>query len=440
MISSKITNLVREKSDKRNGFFYGWIIAAACFAMVFISLGLGNLPSAMYITPVTEDLGFSRGAFSIVFSLRLITMAAFSIFFGFFVRKLEIRRVIGLGFGLITLSYFMFSVARNLPVFYMGGIPFGIGITFSSTAVVSVLVERWFVKHKGMLLGVIFAGSGLGGSLFNIIVSGWIENYGWSKSYFLTAICLGIFAIPVLAIIRNNPCEMGLAPYGSEGKEQLEKKNKSVNWEGFTFEESLKKPYFYIAAVGIFFIGFLNSPVYTAAPSYLMDKGFDTKFSAAIMSIFFFTLAVAKVIMGLIYDRLGLKAALIICFGSNICGTLLLAFAQNKFIALLFAIFFGFSVPIETVTQPLLVFELFGSKTYTAAIGIFLAISTMGVSIGTPIMNYSYDLTGSYQGMLIIFAAISVVVLALFIYIMNCAQKDQNEYLNLKSDGKYQAM
>ena len=186
------------------------------------------MTSALYITPVTEELGFSRGAFSVVFSLRFISSATFSILLSFFIRKFEIRKVIGIGYGMLVLSYLMFSVARDLPFFYMSAIPFGIGITFNATAVVSILIERWFEKHKGLILGAIFAGSGLGGSLFNIIVAGWIEKYGWSKSYLLTAICLGICAVPIFAIIRNNPYEMGLKPYGSEEQEQINKNSKSV--------------------------------------------------------------------------------------------------------------------------------------------------------------------------------------------------------------------
>ncbi|HHW30872.1 MAG TPA: MFS transporter [Clostridiaceae bacterium] len=429
MNSFKIANLGKKNPDGGKGFFYGWLVAVACFVMVFISLGLGNLTSALYITPVTEELKFSRGAFSFVFSLRFISSAVFSILLNFFIRKFEIRKVIGIGFSMLVLSYFLFSVARDLPVFYLSAIPYGIGITFNATAIVSILIERWFEKHKGLILGVIFAGSGLGGSLFNIIVAGWIEKYGWSKSYFFTAVCLGICAIPILATIRNNPCEMKLKPYGSEEQEQSGKKSKRVNWEGFTMEESLRKPYFYLAAIAIFFIGFLNSPVYTIAPAHLIDRGFDANYTATIMSLFFFTLAGAKIIMGFIYDRFGLKNALIVCFISNICGIMLLAFAQNKLIATLFALFFGFSVTIETVTLPLLVFELFGPKTYTATIGLFLAISTIGVSIGTPVMNFSYDVTGSYKGMLIIFDVISVLVFALFMYIINYAQKDRNEYI-----------
>jgi MFS family permease len=428
MSRSKIASTEERKSFKKQDFFYGWIVAAACFTMVFVSLGLGNSPSGLYITPVSEDLGFSRGAFSIVFSLRFISLAIFNIFFSFFIDKLEMRKMIGVGFGLLTVAYFIFSRAQHLATFYICGVISGVGLAFSSTAVVSILIERWFIERKGTIMGIVLAGSGLGGALFNMIVAGWIEQHGWQQSYFFTAVCLMVCAIPILAVIRNTPNEMGLMPYGSE-KEQLSN-IKNVEWNGFTPEESLKKPYFYLTGLSVFFIGFLNSPVYVVAPSHMVDKGLNAQLAATAMSIFFLSLAAAKVIMGLIYDRFGLKIALVICFTSHIFGTLLLAFVQNKLTAILFAVAFGFSVSIETLTVPLMIFELFGSKTYSAVIGMFIALSTMGASVGNPAMNYSYDLTGSYQGMLCIYVVLSVIILALLLYIMRIARIDRNRLEN----------
>jgi MFS family permease len=423
----KIASTEERECFEKQGFFYGWIVAAACFTMVFVSLGLGNSPGGLYITPVTEELDFSRGAFSIIISLRFISTAAFNIFLGFLVKRLEVRKMIGIGFGLLAISYFVFSRSQNLMFFYLSGIILGIGLAFSSTAVVSILIERWFIERKGMIMGIVLAGSGLGGALFNTIVAGWIERYGWNQSYFFTGVCLMVFAIPVLAVIRNNPDEMGFVPYGSEKKQLTNSKREE--WKGFTLEESLKKPYFYLTGLCVFFIGFLNSPVYIAAPSHMIDRGLDVKFAATAMSLFFLSLAVAKVVMGLLYDRFGLKTALVICFASHIIGTLLLAFVQNKLTAILFAIIFGFSVQIETVSIPLMIFELFGSKTYIAIIGIFLAMSTMGIAISNPIMNFSYDLMGSYQGILLLYVVLSFVILTLLLYIMRAARTDQGRNL-----------
>lgn len=426
--TSLITNMNNNVSANINNqkFFYGWVIAAACFVMIFVGMGLGNSPSGLYITPVTEDMGFSRGAFSVVFTFRFLFTAIFNILNGYFVRKLDVRKMIGIGYGLLTTAYFIFSRAQSLAVFYLCGALYGTGFAFCTTAIVSIIVERWFIKSKGTIMGIILAGSGLGGSLFSMVVSNWIHNYGWRQSYFFTSLCLLICSVPVILAIRNYPEDMGLTPYGS-GKEQAES-NKRSNWEGFTVEESLKKPYFYLAAICIFFTGFLNSPVYSIAPSHMMDRGLDSQFAALVMSVFFFSLAVAKVILGIVFDRFGLKTTLVICFSSHVCGTLLLAFVQDKVMGILFAVIFGFSVTMETVTIPLMVLELFGSRTYRAVIGAFLAMSTIGISIGNPVVNFSYDLTGSYQSILLIYAVLAVGILFLLLYIMRSSQGDKKDY------------
>ncbi|HHW30681.1 MAG TPA: MFS transporter [Clostridiaceae bacterium] len=420
------TNLNEKIAVNRQRFFYGWIVAGACFIMVFVGLGLGNSPSGLYITPVTKEMGFSRGAFSVVFTFRFLFTAAFNFLIGFFVRKLEVRKMVGIGYGLLTTAFFIFSRAQSLAVFYICGALYGAGSAFCTTAVVSIIVERWFVERKGTIMGVILAGSGLGGSLFSMIVADWIQNFGWRQSYFFTSVCYMICSIPLILAIRNYPADMGLLPFGS-GKEQPDNM-KRTGWEGFTLDESLRKPYFYLTAICVFFTGFLNSPVYALAPSHMIDRGLDPKFAAFATSVFFFSLAIAKVVLGIIFDRFGLKITLIVCFCSHICGILILALVQNKVMAILYAVIFGFSVSMETVTIPLMVLELFGSRTYRAVIGNFLAMSTIGISLGNPTVNFSYDLTGSYQGILLIYVILSTVILALLLYIMRCSQRDKKDY------------
>ena len=55
---------------KKGRIFYGWYIVAAGFLVMFCSIGIVNNCSGLYIKPVCDDMGFSRGAMGVTFSFQ----------------------------------------------------------------------------------------------------------------------------------------------------------------------------------------------------------------------------------------------------------------------------------------------------------------------------------------------------------------------------------
>ena len=271
-------------------------------------------------------------------------------------------------------------------------------------------------------MGIIFAASGLGGSVFSILVGSWIENHGWRVSYGITAGIMLLMMIPMFLVLRNSPSDLGLKAYG-EGKEVQTKKRKTVTWQGDSPEVLLRKPYFYMAAFGAFTFGLLTNPVVVSFPAHLTDLGMDAGFVAGASGIMYLVLAGAKIIVGRVYDKFGLRVSLVLCYATNIAGILLLLNAQNPIMAYVFVIIFAFSLPLETLMVPLLINDLFGQKSYNHFVGIFLALMSIGIAVGTPVLNFCYDLFGSYHAALIIFVILSVLAFAMLLYCTHVASK-----------------
>lgn len=392
-------------------YFYGWWVAAACLLMTFVALGLGNSTKGLYVTPVTEDLGIERGLFSLTFSIREIVKACANLLFGTVALKLGMRRVAALGFGCLGVSYVLFSVSNGLPVFYFGGVLLGVGVTFTSTATVSAIIRNWFVDHRGTILGVVLAGSGLGGSLFSLLVGRWLELYGWRGAYRITAIIMFVMILPMVAIIRNRPADLGQTALG-EGNQVQAKGHNVLIWTGPSAKALVKKPYFWVLVVGAFCFGLLTNPVVVAFPSHLTDLGFDAAFASQVSSVTFLILAGVKVLTGFIYDRAGIRVALTISFAGGVIGCLLLAFCSSHAMAYMFSAVFAFVLPLETLMIPLVVSDLIGQRSYTHFVGVFLALMSAGIAVGTPVINFSYDVMGSYTGVLVALAIFSGMVYA----------------------------
>lgn len=398
------------ETPQRKKIFYGWMIALCCFLMTFVGLGLGNSPKGQYIVPVTADLEMSRSLFTFTFSIREIVKSAANLFFGVLAVKFGPRKLASAGFASLAVCFLLFSVSSALPTFYLGGVLMGIGVTFTSTATVSALVSNWFVDHRGTIMGVIFAGSGLGGTLFSLLTQGWIFGYGWRRAYLLTAAVMAVMVLPMALFLRNRPEEKGLAALGAGGTAQV-RKRKTIAWKGLPFRTLWTRPYFYAGCAAAFFFGALTNPVMTTVVAQLENNGLTGESAAVVYSALQLAMAAAKILCGMMYDRWGLNISVTVCLLADAIGCCLLAVANSLPLAVAFALIFAFCLPLETIMIPLVAADLYGQQSSTQCVGVFLALMSAGIAVGTPVIQAFYDVTASYAGILLLFGGISVGVL-----------------------------
>ena len=100
--------------EKKGNGGYAWIIVALCFLMTFTCLGFGSSTNQLFVKSVSEHLQVSRGAYSVIQTLRHVINCVISFFFGFFVLKLGAKRLICAGFVCLSGAFAIFSFAENI--------------------------------------------------------------------------------------------------------------------------------------------------------------------------------------------------------------------------------------------------------------------------------------------------------------------------------------
>lgn len=376
------------------GFHYGWMIAAISFLVVFVSLGLCNSPHGLYQIPVTTDTSLSRTQFSGIATFRFTATALFNLLFGFLYKKLGLRRIGTMGLLFSAAALLLFSLGSEPAMFYLGGIFLGAGSAFATTTFASTLISNWFNKNKGLVLGVVLCSSGIGGTIFSQLVSRWIETVGWRQSYRISAGIVALVAALAALVICGRPAEKGLCPIGGENARAGKAKNAET---GMTLREACRTPQLYCVLLIALLVGFLNNPVYVAVPAQMADKGFSADQSALVMSIIFTSIAVAKIALGAIHDRIGLAATVSVCFLSNMTGLVLLLTAKTVWNYLFFAVIFGLSVPLENLVMSLIMGTLYGKRDYAGFVGVGVALSALGIGVGNLLMGYCFDTFGGYS-------------------------------------------
>src|SRR5579862_4120202 len=202
------------------GFFANrwWIVfASACGLLV----GAGSIlifSFGVFLKPVTEDLGITRGDLSGALGVSAWFVALSCPVVGWLIDRYGTRRVMIPGILLFALAVASFglmpakSLAAVFLIFCAAGFISGVQTPIPYAAVVS----HWFDRERGIALGVATAGVGLGVALIPQLAAFLIGHFGWRNAYFGLGIAVVVLAwIPVLIFVRDPPWASGSSRAGA---------------------------------------------------------------------------------------------------------------------------------------------------------------------------------------------------------------------------------
>ncbi len=410
---------MKHSTLQQRKFDYKWVIIALCFLMVFTALGFCNANKSLYLAAITEALDIKRSAFSIADSCRYITTAAVNIFFGTLVSRFGTKKLICAGFFCLIISCILYATATNVFVFYIGGCFLGMGFSWTTTTMVSKIVNKWCTHNRGTITGAALCASGVGGAVATQIVSPIIHQegnpFGYRQAYWLiTGILLAVCILIAVLYRENPPAAQSSKISASKGKKQR------PYWSGIDFGQALRTPYFYLTVAGIFLCGVMLQGITSVSAAHMKDVGLDIGFVATVLSIHSLALTGSKFLTGFIYDKRGLRLTVTICDVSAILVMLLMLFmtgsSSGKILALLYAPFSAFALPLETVMLPIFASDLFGDKDSDKLLGIFVSANTLGFAMGAPLMNWTFDHFGTYKPVFTACVIIMIFVTIAFQY------------------------
>ncbi len=414
---------MNSNTQSKPRFHYAWVIFIVSFLMVGCALGFCSSTGGLYLKTVCDDLGIPRSLYSLGSSVRFAATAIINLFFGKFITKFGIRKMAVMGFGFLFLSCVVNAIATNLVMIYLGGALLGLGLAWTSTSMVGYVVERWFSSKKGTMMGFILAANGLMGALSAQVLAPIIysPNEGWRLAYWITAGLMLAVGVVVLLFLRDDPKEKGLQPLGTG--EAAAKKKRGRDWAGISSHEAFRQPYFYVCLVCVFLTGMLLNGIAHVFAAHMEDRGIASAVIAGVTSISSLLLLCSKMLTGISYDKFGLSFTMIVTGTAAILAIVLLAFVSSPVMAYTAGFFKSMALPLETVMLPLIAADLFGRRSYAHMMGLIVSFNTMGYAVGNPLMNIFFDLTGTYQGIMLALGVVMVLVAIAMQYCIVCAHK-----------------
>ena len=407
---------------------YHWVIAAIVFAEMIVYGGIINSMS-VYLIPVTEGLGISRGTYSLMILLQNLSAT-----FGTMITAVTFRRI---GFKtsmivatiLTTVSCLISAAAPDVYIYAIGRLVLGLGYGICLTAGATWIVKAWFHKHHGLVLGIITMGTGVGGSLFTSLLMFVIQTLDWRWAFLVTAILQCVVTLFCL-FLRNTPEEMGLKPYGDDldhAKHQAKERHKRL-WPGVSVKETQRHPAYWLTAVFVMLACAGLSMASGVLVPHFQDNGYSPEAAAQYQSVYMLLLAVAKILCGWVSEKIGGKALTVVCMICAVIGLWGLSDLSNPTMAYVYVVFFSIGITMTTITITMLAEAVFGFQTGIAVTGLLFSMVNVAGMISSPVGNYCFDAIGSYNPVFRVVAVIELGLIGLLFVIFWMFGKKEKAY------------
>lgn len=398
--------------------FYGWRIVGVAFITHCITTGIVFYSFGVFLQALTAQFGWTRAQASFGFSLVSLCGAFYSPLVGRVVDRRGPRPAQLAGAAAMALGFWLLRDVQTLPAFYL---VMGAVVSFGSTALGALpsnaAVARWFVRRRGQALGVATAGISMGGVIFVPLTQWLIEHLGWRAAFgWLGVLILAIAVPPVALFMRRSPESMGLRPDGDATPPPADPGIVQEIERSWTAADALRSANFWLITAAFSLTGAGLSATLLHEIAFLRDRGLDAAQAAWVLGATAGVGVIGKLGFGALLDRFGERRIILVCFGLQALGLVLLLLPTSAPMLALFVAVYGFAMGGNATLWATVVAVCFGRAHYGAISGWMTPFVVVVQAIAIPLAGAVRDRAGAYEP-----AFIAIVVATLLA--MLCAAR-----------------
>ena len=399
-------------------FFYGWTILFAAGSSMVVRNATASLTLAVFIFPMSEDLGWSRTLIAGAASLGGLVATVASPLVGWALDRYGARAILTVSVLILGLSTVSLAWATVPVAFYLA---YGLGrVIFSSPLNIgpSVVVSRWFVRRRGRATGILFLSHSLGMITFPLIAGLVIKYRGWEDAWAVLGVLVWILALgPVSMLVRQSPESVGLLPDGDPPQQTDEGKEAAAAAEepNWTLREAARTPTLWLLAMATGSLFLLQSGTNIHQGAYFLDQGLGVGISAASLSLNAVFTGVGSIFWGWLVDRVPVRFTYAGVALMMAVALVLFPMADTTAEALVVASLFGTAVGGILVVPVVAYANYFGRCSLSVIRGVTEPFVSLGQAIGALFSGIIYDVTGSYKDAFLILAILGLATIAMLL-------------------------
>jgi len=363
-------------------------LIGASFIHLGVARGIRGTYSVFYVT-LLEAFGWSRAATAGAISLSIVVEGISFPFVGYLTDRLGLRRTLVVGGSILAIGLGFSATISSLWQLYLWiGIVISLGLGLIGMVPHVAMLAREFSQHRGAVLGLAYAGGGVGMLLLVPLTQIMIDGWGWSVAY------VGLAGITALLVVP--PAWFIPTPKSGQSAQSAKAEGKKSDW---TVRETLTTLSFWLLFSSRVLASMGNQIVVTHQIAHAVDAGFSKLFAASIFGLMGVASIFGRVLFGSLADRMrGESVFTLVQVISTLGIASLMAVQDQSYVALLYAyaIFYGLGQGSRALVLSTIFAELFLGKSFGAIYGYFTMSIGVGGAIGAWLGGFIYDTTDSY--------------------------------------------
>jgi MFS family permease len=407
-----------------NRIHYSWIILIIAFFSIIVA-GIVRSSSGVFIVPFENEFGWDRSVISLAFAISLFLYGLSGPFMAALIEVIGLKKMMIYAMATMLVGIILtFYMEHSWQLVVIWGIIIGLGSGLFLTVLSTYVSNRWFVKRRGLAVGILTASTATGQLLLLPVLAIIVEDYSWRWAICLIAILSFIMLVIILLFMKNTPREAGTFPYGMDEEIQessvLHKRN-PILMAFHSLQEAVRVKEFWLLAGSFFICGLSTSGLIgTHFISYCISFGIPVVTAASLLSFMGIFDLIGTTLSGWLSDRFDNRWLLFWYYGLRGASLLLLPFALNEgsiILLVIFSIFYGLDW-IATVPPTISISrQIFGVDKSGIVYGWIFAAHQAGAAVAAYGGGLIYKLFNSYTWAYFL-AGIFCALASLFVIVM----------------------
>jgi len=353
-------------------------------ALAIATIGCVGTWSVVVVMPkVQADFGGTRGAASLAYTLTTIGFGLGGVVTGRLTDRLGIIPAMAMGILSLLFGFLGAGISTALWQFTMAYFFIGLGAS-ATFAPLMAEASQWFVRRRGIAVGIAGSGYYLSGALWPPLIERGITQYGWPMTHIALGI-IGAAAMTVLVLIlrssidRSQPRSLGAESRPSVDIDLSPNALTAVlSFASFCCCTAMAIPQVHIVA-------------------YCGDLGYGVARGVQMLSLMLALGIVSRIGSGFMADRLGGLAILLVGSVAQASALTMYLFFDGLTSLYLVSALFGLFQGGIVSSYAIIVRETMPAKEAATRVGIVIMVSLLGMSFGGWISGVIFDMTESYK-------------------------------------------
>jgi sugar phosphate permease len=405
----------------RFGIHYGWLVVFVIFLVLLTSAGIRNIPG-LIIKPLEAEFGWSRSETSFAIAVSILMYGLGGPFSGRLITRFGPMRLL---IGALTISALgtasLIWLQNLLQLSLIWGVLVGLATGVLAIPLGAAVANRWFAQRRGLVVGILGAGSSAGALIWVPVMMGMTQNFGWRSAMLLGAALLLALVPMVFLIVRDSPKAVGIDPYGAENAPASDA---VTDARTTPMSEALRTRDFWLLAGSFFVCGYTsNGLIGTHLIPHAVEHGFNENVAAGALALIGAFNVVGTVCSGYLTDRFNPRRLLATYYAFRAASLVLLPAVTTETGLVVFSVMFGLDYIATVPPTVALTADRFGRANLATVFGWISFSHMVGGAIASYASGVSRDLFGDYTLAFMVAAAFGFIAAALSLQISRAGRQ-----------------